>query len=156
MLKSVLLLTCTLSSPPHPTPPHPCRYNWAQILDFVGTSETNTCRYKWVKSVGASEPLPYERSCFRKPRTSDIRGTAMLNLRCVVPREASMFLCSCLFWHCQARWHLSTSDPESWLAVHCYRSIIIYMYYKYIYAHIYNTCNTKGIYYCKGYNSMKS
>ena len=58
MLKSVLLLTCTLSSPPHPTPPHPCRYNWAQILDFVGTSETNTCRYKWVKSVGASEPLP--------------------------------------------------------------------------------------------------
>ena len=41
-----------------PTPPHPCRYNWAQILDFVGTSETNTCRYKWVKSVGASEPLP--------------------------------------------------------------------------------------------------
>ena len=78
ILKSVLLLT--LSSPPHPTPPfgliyaqvclapdlcfiiptppHPCRYNWAQILDFVGTSETNTCRYKWVKSVGASEPLP--------------------------------------------------------------------------------------------------
>ena len=107
MLKSVLLLTCTLSSPPHltppfclkypqvclapyviiptpphptppfgliyaqvclapdlyfiiPTPPHPCRYNWAQIFDFVGTSETNTCRYKWVKSVGASEPLPFK------------------------------------------------------------------------------------------------
>ena len=103
ILKSVLLLTCTLSAPTHPTqahpcclnlaldlyviiptqphptlwsylcsslscswpvrchphpPPHPCRYNWAQILDFVGTSETNTCRYKWVKSVGASEPLP--------------------------------------------------------------------------------------------------
>ena len=31
VLKSVLLLTCTLSSPPHPTPPHPCRYNWARI-----------------------------------------------------------------------------------------------------------------------------
>ena len=59
MLKSVLLLTCTLSSPPHPTPPHPCRYNWAQMLDFVGTNKTNTCRYKWVKSVGASEPLPH-------------------------------------------------------------------------------------------------
>ena len=78
----------------------------------------------------------YERSCFRKPRTSDIRGTAMLNLRCVVPREASMFLCSCLFWHCQTQWHLSTSDPVSWLAVRCYRFIMIYMYCKYIHIHI--------------------
>ena len=73
MLKSVLLLTGTLSSPPHPTPPHPCRYNWAQILDFVGTSETNTCRYKWVKSVGASEPLP-----LKHPRLTNL--SLLLNL----------------------------------------------------------------------------
>ena len=81
MLKCVLLLTCTLSSPPHPTPPfgrmyaqvclapdlyvsiptppHPCRYKWVKFLDFVGTSESKTCRYKWVKSVGASEPPPW-------------------------------------------------------------------------------------------------
>ena len=53
---------------PHPTPPHPGSYNWAQILDFVGTSETNTCRYKCVKSVGASE-LPWMRMRlnFRRP-----------------------------------------------------------------------------------------
>ena len=147
MLKSVLLLTCMLSSPPHSTPPFCLKYpqvclapdlyvinpspphktppfgliyaqvcpapdlyviipipphpTWAQILDFVGTSETNTCRYKWVKSVGASEPLP-SLGCWLMSKLPFFKATGLLRHLSLI--RVWCLLVVILFWGLRSSW----------------------------------------------------